>query len=510
MNQKKIILILGDQLDIDHPGLVNFNHATDQVLMIESPGEAQYVWSHKARIALFLSAMRHFAQSLTEAGYPLRYIKDSPLSLIESLRQELLTNGVQHLVCVMPGEWRLKVAIEELAKVLNVELTMLEDTHFYCSLDEFKAWADSKKELRMEFFYRYMRKKHDILIDENGEPKGGRWNYDDQNRKPYSKQGPGLIPPPLFFEKDKTTLEVINYVETQYANHPGSLDDFAWAVTREDALKALKYFVAHRLSNFGMFQDAMWKQTAFGWHSLLSAALNLKLISPREVVNEVLLAYEKEGLDLATVEGFIRQIIGWREFVRGIYFLDMPDLAQANFYGHTRPLPDWYWTANTKMNCMKDAIGQTMQYGYAHHIQRLMLTGNFALLAELLPSAVSDWYLAVYVDAVEWVEMPNVLGMALFANGGRFTSKPYIASGAYIHRMSNYCDQCCYQPSVKWGDNACPVTTLYWNFLINHQQALDKNPRTRLMTANLKRLDQEEIKAIQLQALKLLQNLNEC
>jgi deoxyribodipyrimidine photolyase-related protein len=256
-----------------------------------------------------------------------------------------------------------------------------------------------------------------------------------------------------------------------------------------------------------MFQDAMWKQTPYGWHSILSAALNLKLLNPGEVISEVLKVYQDNALDLATVEGFIRQIIGWREFVRGIYYLDMPNLAEQNFYKHEKALPEWYWSGETKMNCMKDAIDQTLDYGYAHHIQRLMVTGNFALLAEILPKAVSDWYLAVYVDAIEWVEMPNVLGMALFANGGRFTSKPYIASGAYINRMSNYCQGCAYQPSIKSGDGACPMTTLYWNFLLKHQSSLEKNPRTRLMTVNLKRFSEQEKANIKAQASQVLSNL---
>jgi deoxyribodipyrimidine photolyase-related protein len=278
-------------------------------------------------------------------------------------------------------------------------------------------------------------------------------------------------------------------------------------VTREQALAALKHFVNHRLATFGIYQDAMWKETPFGWHSILSTSLNLKLLNPREVVQSALEAYQNNRLDLATVEGFIRQVIGWREFVRGIYYLDMPDMANANFYQHQRKLPEWYWTANTKMNCMKDAIGQTLKYGYAHHIQRLMITGNFGLLAEILPQEVSDWYLAIYVDAIEWVELPNVVGMALFANGGRFTSKPYIASGAYVKRMSNYCDGCQYKPDARYGEQACPMTTLYWNFLINHQVEFNQNPRTRLMTANLSKISTEDQAKIQSHAKKILEDI---
>lgn len=508
MSTKRIILILGDQLDDAHPALENYNPKTDIVLMIESSDEANYVWSHKARIAIFLSAMRHYAQKLSKKGYLLQYIKQSELSLIEAVRREIIAQQATDLIVVTPGEWRLKVALEDLAKETNIQLTLLEDTHFYCSLNEFKEWVGSKKELRLEYFYRYMRKKHGILMNSDGTPIGGNWNFDDQNRRPFPKQGPGLIPPPLFFENDQITQEVIAYVEDKYPDHPGSLNEFKWAVTREQSLETLHYFVRHRLGNFGMYQDAMWKKTPFGWHSILSASLNLKLLNPREVISEVLTAYQENTLDLTTVEGFIRQIIGWREFVRGVYYLDMPGLAEQNFYSHQRDLPAWYWSGDTHMNCMKDAIGQTLEYGYAHHIQRLMVTGNFALLAEVLPKAISDWYLAVYVDAIEWVEMPNVLGMALFANGGRFTSKPYIASGAYINRMSNYCQNCSYKPSIKSGKDACPMTTLYWNFLIKHQASLDKNPRTRLMTVNLKRLNDVEKAEIQSHAKDLLSDLN--
>ena len=353
-----------------------------------------------------------------------------------------------------------------------------------------------------------MRKKHHILIDADSQPIGGQWNFDDQNRKPYSKNGPGLINDPLTFEPDQITRDVLAFVSLQYPEHPGSLDHFFWPVTREQALLNLEHFVNERLPSFGMYQDAMWKETPFGWHSILSTSLNLKLLNPREVISSVLNAYEKHGLDLATVEGFIRQIIGWREFVRGIYYLDMPQMAEANFYQHQRVLPKWNWTGETQMSCMKDTIGQTLKYGYAHHIQRLMITGNFALLAEVLPQQVSEWYLAIYVDAIEWVELPNVAGMALFANGGRFTSKPYIASGAYVKRMSNYCDRCSYKPEIRYGELACPMTTLYWNFLIKHREAFNQNPRTRLMTANLSKISLEDQVRIRDHAKALLGDLD--
>jgi len=505
---KKLVLILGDQLDIDSPILKNLNPKTEQVVMIESIDEAQYVWSHKAKIVLFLSAMRHFAGQLEEQGVPLIYIQQSPKSIGDTLRELISKKKFTHLLCLEPGEYRLKCEIENLTTELSIELEMQEDPHFYCSRHEFENWVAGKKELRLEYFYRLMRKTHNILVDKEGNPEGGQWNFDRDNRKPFPKKGPGLIPPPELFEPDDITQEVIALVEKNFPEHPGSLEHFQWPVTRAQALQALKGFVEHRLVTFGIHEDAMWTDTPFGWHSLLSSSMNLKLLNPREVIAAVLKAWKKDDLDLATVEGFIRQILGWREFVRGMYYLDMPQMALDNFYDHQNALPSWYWTGNTKMKCMQQAIGQTLEYGYAHHIQRLMVTGNFALLAEILPKEVCDWYLAVYIDAIEWVELPNTAGMALFASGGRFTSKPYIASGAYIKRMSNYCGSCQYKPDTRFGEGACPMTTLYWNFLIKHRTQFEASPRTRLMTANLSRISDTDQQAIMLHAKGLLGDLN--
>ncbi len=505
---RKLILILGDQLDQDSAALKELDVQVDEILMVESTDEAQHVWSHKARIALFLSAMRHFAEHLKSSGLPLTYIQHSSKTIVEELRSKILDGKFTHLICVEPGEWRLKKAIEALATELKIALEIRQDTRFYCTHEEFKTWVANKKELRLEYFYRLMRKTHHILVDKEGNPEGGQWNFDRDNRKPFPKKGPGLIPPPELFEPDEITKTVLTEVEGRYPDHPGSLAHFQWPVTREQALQALQGFVEHRLATFGIYEDAMWTDTPFGWHSLLSSAMNLKLLNPREVIDAVLVAWKKNDLELATVEGFIRQILGWREFVRGMYCLDMPQMALDNFYGHQNPLPAWYWTGKTKMKCMQEAIGQTLQYGYAHHIQRLMVTGNFALLAEILPKEVCDWYLAIYVDAIEWVELPNTAGMALFASGGRFTSKPYIASGAYIKRMSNYCGSCHYKSDIRFGEGACPMTNLYWNFLIKHRTQFEASPRTRLMTANLSRISDADQQAIQNHAVGLLGNLD--
>ena len=505
---KKLILILGDQLNLDSTALEDIDVEVDEIVMVESTHEAQHVRSHKARIALFLSAMRHFAEQLKSQGLPLTYIQHSPKAIVEVLRDKMIEGKFTHLICVEPGEWRLKKNFEDLAAELNIALEMRLDNHFYCTQADFRDWVANKKELRLEYFYRLMRKTHGILVDQDGNPEGGQWNFDKDNRKPFPKKGPGLIPPPELFKPDAITSAVLLEVEKRYADHPGSLAHFQWPVTRSQALQALEGFVEHRLATFGIYEDAMWTDTPFGWHSLLSSSLNLKLLNPREVIAAVLLAWKKHDLELATVEGFIRQIVGWREFVRGMYYLDMPQMALDNYYDHQNALPTWYWTGKTQMKCMQEAIGQTLQYGYAHHIQRLMVTGNFALLAEILPHEVCDWYLAIYIDAIEWVELPNTAGMALFASGGRFTSKPYIASGAYIKRMSNYCGSCQYKPDIRFGEGACPITNLYWNFLIKHRPQFEASPRTRLMTANLSRISDIDQQAIQVHAKGLLGDLN--
>ena len=302
-------------------------------------------------------------------------------------------------------------------------------------------------------------------------------------------------------------------VERYFPNHPGSLNHFIWPTTRVEALQFLDDFIKNKLTNFGEHQDAMWQisdngQSPYLWHSLLSTSLNLKLLNPREVIAATLQAYQEKHLPLSSVEGFIRQILGWREFIRGVYWLDMPGMAEANHYKHQRNLPSWYWTGDTHMNCMRQTILDTLQHGYAHHIQRLMVTGMFGILAEINPREVAAWYLAAYVDAVEWVELPNVAGMALYANGGRFTSKPYVASGAYIKRMSNYCNDCKYKPELKTGDNACPITTLYWHFLIKHYDTFSRNPRTALMAKNVDRFGKDEIATVQAKALDVLNHID--
>lgn len=481
--------------------------------MAEVTHESTHVWSHPQRITLFLSAMRHFAQLLRQKGYPLTYLDleshvyaDLPAAWHGLLQQ----HRPEAILACEPGDWRVWQSLQAVADQHQIPLQVLPDTHFMCSIAQFRRWAakygEKNASLRMEFFYRGMRKKYGILM-QGDSPAGGDWNYDHDNRKSLGAEGPQAVPTPPSMVPDAITLEVITLVKQHFCSHPGSLDRFEWPVTREQALTLLHHFVAEKLPQFGPYQDAMWQNQPYLWHSLLASAMNLKLLNPREVIAAAEQAYVAGKAPLGSVEGFIRQILGWREFVRGMYWLDMPQMQSANHLGHHRDLPDWFWTGDTRMNCLSQCITQTLHTGYAHHIQRLMVIGLFGTLAQLSPQQVSHWFLAVYVDAVEWVELPNVVGMALYANGGRFTSKPYIASGAYIQRMSNYCTGCRYDPKLKAGDTACPITTFYWAFLIRHEAMLAANPRTRLMVTHVTKLTADQRQAITLFADQRLEQL---
>lgn len=507
---RNLILILGDQLDFESNVLQDFDVTQDRVLMIESQGEGKYVWSHKARVALFLSAMRHFAQELGKRGVAVDYKKidiNEYVTFAEALENNLREYQPNKLIVMQPGEWRMLEIIRAACKKNHIELALRDDGHFFISPTEFAEWAKPYKQIRMENFYRLMRKRTGVLMN-GDDPVGNKWNFDEENRGSFGKQGPGLLPAPLMFKPDNITRDVFVLVEKYFPDHPGSLADFNWPVTRTEALSAMQDFIDHRLQNFGQYQDAMWQDQLFLHHALLSSSLNLKLLNPREVVAAAEQAGNQHNLPLAAVEGFIRQILGWREFIRGVYWLDMPAMAEANHFNHQRDLPAWYWSGDTQMNCMRQSIGQTLRYGYAHHIQRLMVTGMFGILAEVEPKQLAAWYLAVYVDAIEWVELPNVIGMALYANGGRFTSKPYIASGAYINRMSNYCASCKYKPEKKIGDDACPITTLYWRFLDKHEKEFANQPRTALMVRNVQRLSGDERQNVRQHAIKNLNIIN--
>jgi deoxyribodipyrimidine photolyase-related protein len=498
----QLVVVLGDQLNLDSAVFDGCSPETDVVLMAEVAAEATSVWNHKARIAIFLAAMRHFRDALRERGWTVDYrTLDDPQntgSLLGEVKRAIRQYKPQRVLLVEPGEYRLQQDFASLGKLLELR----PDRHFFTTPADFARHAEGRKQLRMEYFYREVRKRFGILM-ERGKPAGGEWNYDEENRGSFPKSGPGPLPAPLRFAPDAITREVIEMVERRFADHPGKLEHFDWPVTPAQAREALSDFIANRLPHFGLYQDAMWTNEPWLYHSRISSSLNLKLLDPREACAAAEEAWQRGEAPLAAVEGFIRQILGWREYVRGIYWLYMPGYVELNALEATAPLPKFYWTGDTHMECLRQAIGQTLDYGYAHHIQRLMVTGLFALLLGVDPKQVHEWYLAVYVDAVEWVELPNTLGMSQFGDGGIMASKPYAATGKYIQRMSNYCGHCRYDPAKSTGDNACPFTTLYWDFLLRHETKLSGIGRMDMQLRNLKRLSSQKKELIQLTAQKI-------
>lgn len=507
---RNLVIVLGDQLNLDSAAFDEFDREQDMVWMAEVAEESKHVWTHKARIAIFLSGMRHFAKSIRKKNFPISYRKlDDKVnrgSLSKELEFSIADLRPERLVVVQPGEWRVLEIIRKCAEQAGTELDLRSDRHFLSTPEEFADHAEGRKQLRLEYFYREMRRKHNVLMD-GSEPEGGKWNYDADNRGSFGKEGPTELPRQKQYRHDEITKEVLDLVEHEFAEHPGSLDDFDWPVTTNQAEGELKDFVENRLASFGEYQDAMWTDEPYLYHSRLSAALNLKLLDPRDVIEEAIVAYRAGKAPLNSVEGFVRQILGWREYVRGIYWLYMPEYLQRNTLNAKQSLPEFYWTGETDMQCLSQAIGQTLHYGYAHHIQRLMVTGLFALLLGVDPKQVHEWYLAVYVDAVEWVELPNSLGMSQFADNGVMASKPYVATGKYIQRMSNYCSNCCYDPSKATGENACPFTTLYWDFLVRHKELLAGNNRMSMQLRNVDRKKPEELKEIRQKANQLRKSL---
>ena len=504
---RNLVLILGDQLNDDATALSDFDPQQDAIWMAEVDEESTHVKSSKQRSTVFLSAMRHFAAHLRSQDWPLVYRElDDPHnsgSLGGELAHTIESLRPQQLVMTAPGDWRVLQQLRAVAREHDVPLDIRDDTHFFSTVRDFAQHTAQRKQWRLEFFYRELRHKTGILM-ENGQPVGGRWNFDADNRASFGKQGPGLVPAPTRFEPDEITQAVMRLVQDRLADHPGRLDSFGWPVTRAQALEALAAFITQRLPSFGRHQDAMWEGQAWLYHSHLSCALNLKLLNPREVVQAAQEALAQGHAPVEAVEGFVRQILGWREYVRGIYWTQMPGYQQHNVMQATTALPGFYWTGDTEMACLRDAIGQTLEHGYAHHIQRLMVTGLYALLLGVAPQEVHEWYLAVYVDAVEWVELPNTLGMSQFADGGLMASKPYVASGKYIDRMSNHCQGCRFKPAESTGPQACPFTTLYWHYLDRHADVLAKNPRMLMQLKNLNRLSDEQREAIARQAQALM------
>lgn len=502
---RHLVVVLGDQLDARSAAFDDFDPARDAVWMAEVAHEATQVWSTQPRIAVFLAAMRHFRDALRARGWRVAYRAldtHAHATLEDALAADLAALRPARVLAVKPGEWRLAKTLPEVCRAAGVPWTERPDLHFLCASEDFADWARGKRELRLEFFYRWLRKREDVLMAD-GQPAGGRWNFDSENRESFGRRGPGPLPAPRAFPPDAVTREVIALVEARFGSHPGALAAFDWPLTPEDAEAALADFIEHRLPAFGRYQDAMWSGEPWLYHSRLSAAMNLKLLSPRRAIDAAVAAWRAGHAPLAAVEGFVRQILGWREYVRGVYWLRMPGFLDDNALGADQPLPGFYWTGDTRMACLRDALRQTLDLGYAHHIQRLMVTGLFALLAGVRPREIHAWYLAVYVDAVEWVELPNVLGMSQYADGGRMVSKPYAASGKYIQRMSNHCAGCAFDPAEALGPKACPFTTLYWDFLARHADRFRDHPRAGMQWRNLDRLPTERLAAIRARAAAL-------
>lgn len=502
---KTLRLVLGDQLTWSLASLADCDPACDVVLMVEVAAEATYVRHHKQKIALIFSAMRHFAESLRGEGITVDYVMlDDPAnagSFEGELRRAIRRHKPDAIVVTEPGEWRVWQMMLEWRESLAVPVEIRADDRFVATRDEFAAWAKGRKTYRMEFFYREMRRKTGLLM-EGDAPVGGQWNFDAENRKSLPA---GYRPPlRLRFAPDAVTKDVLALVERRFPDHFGDLEPFGWPVTRGEALEALDHFIAVALEGFGDFQDAMKRGEDFLHHALISPALNIGLLTPMEICRAAERAYLEGRAPLNAVEGFIRQVIGWREFVRGLYWNEMPDYAETNALAANRALPDFYWTGETDLACLKECITATKRNAYAHHIQRLMVTGNFALLAGIAPREIEEWYLLVYADAFEWVELPNVHGMVMFADGGLLASKPYAASGAYINRMSDYCDGCRYDPDVKSGPKACPFNPLYWNFLIENEKTLAGNPRMAMPYRNLARFSPERRAEIRREATAFL------
>ena len=475
---KTLIPVLGDQLSFDLSSLDGAAPADAVVLMMEVADETTYVRHHRKKIAYILSAMRHHAAALMQAGWHVDYVclddPDNAGSFTGEVARAIARHAPDRIVVTEAGEWRVAAMIDAWETLFGLPVDIRADARFVASHADFETWAATRKELTMEWFYRAMRARTGLLMD-GAKPAGDRWNFDKENRKP--AKADLLMPRPLSFPPDAITQEVLSLVADRFADHPGSLDDFDYAVTAADASRQADAFFMHALPQFGDYEDAMLTGERFLWHSILSPYINSGLLDPLDLCRRAEAEYRAGRAPLNSVEGYVRQILGWREYMRGIYWREGPTYVDRNFLDHHRPLPAFYWTGETDMHCLAEAIGQTLATAHAHHIQRLMVTGNFALLIGADPKAVHEWYLEVYVDAYEWVELPNTLGMSQFGDGGLLGSRPYISSGAYIDRMSDYCRHCRYDVKQRTGPDACPFNALYWDFLARHRDKLGENRR---------------------------------
>ena len=486
MKPAVLVPVLGDQLSMNLSALDGVDRNDAVLLMVEAAEETTYVRHHRRKIAFIVSAMRHHAAALRERGWTVEYVTlDDPGnsgSFTGEIARAVARLTPDRIVTTEAGEWRVLAMQQAWKTLFGVPVDVRPDTRFLCSHREFDAWAGDAGALVMEPFYRLMRRRTGLLLD-GDKPEGGRWNYDTDNRQALA-EADLFMPRPLSFAPDAVTKEVLALVAHRFPDHPGALDGFDYAVTAADAERQAAHFFAQALPRFGDFQDAMLTGERFLWHSILSPYLNCGLLDPLDLCRRAEAEYRAGRAPLNSVEGYIRQLIGWREYVRGVYWREGPDYPRRNFFGHTRRLPHWYWTGETEMHCLAEALGQTVATAHAHHIQRLMVTGNFALLMGADPYEVHRWYLEIYVDAYEWVEAPNTVGISQYADGGLLGSKPYVSSGAYINRMSDYCAHCRYDPAKRVGEDACPFNALYWDFLARHEDKLGDNPRLRMPYRN--------------------------
>ena len=508
---KTLRLILGDQLNSQHSWFQEVNDSVTYVLM-EIRSETDYATHHIQKIVGFFACMQHFASELQLQKHQVIYIHLNDNTNLQSFEKniQLLIEKEQftHFEYQHPDEYRLDEELKQFCKKLTITSSVSDSEHFMSSRNELGDFFNGKKTFLMESFYHMMRKKHHVLMD-GDKPLTGKWNYDGENRKKLPKDHKPTSP--LVFQNDVTAI--VSEIDKTDIKTIGKLQpkNFIWPINRKQSLELLDFFVTECLSLFGSYQDAMTPNEWSLYHARISFSMNVKMISPLEVINRAVLEWENNPETIAyhQLEGFVRQIIGWREYMRGIYWNKMPAYATMNYFNHENSLPEWFWTGKTKMNCLKDAINQSLNYAYAHHIQRLMVTGNFALLAGIHPDEVDAWYLGIYIDAIEWVEITNTRGMSQFADGGIVGTKPYVSSASYIDKMSHYCGSCFYKKSVKTGDKACPFNSLYWNFYDKNEDKLGKNPRIGMMYNVWRKMKPEDKVALLEQADYYLKNIHE-
>ncbi len=509
---KTLRLILGDQLNQQHSWFQD-DDAQVFYFMAEMRQETDYVVHHIQKVIAFFESMHNFGDWLKSRGHNLIYYKledrNNTQNLVENIQNLIEEHKIEKFEYQLPDEYRLNKQLNEFCKSTSVKSESFETEHFLAKRLDLKDFYEGKKEMTMEYFYRFMRKKYNIMMGNETKPEGGKWNYDKSNRKKWN--GKPEIPDERGFRKNVT--ETFHRIKTAEIKTMGFVDakKFNWPTSREDSLSVLNYFCKNLLKHFGDFQDAMHTNEDYLYHSRLSFAMNSKMLSPLEVIETVISYWHENNneIDISQVEGFVRQILGWREYMRGVYWKEMPDYENLNELKNYNKLPEFYWTANTKMNCLKTSISQSLENAYAHHIQRLMVTGNFALLTQCNPNEVDAWYLGIYIDAIEWVEITNTRGMSQFADGGKVATKPYISSGNYINKLSNYCKDCHYKVSKKTTDDACPFNSLYWNFLDEKKEYFKDNHRMTMMMSLLEKMPTSKLNELKNRAQHIIDNVND-